>query len=135
MEIDVIRIEDLLKEFKNRCEVVADGGPEDDEDWDVFTYNEGFADGMFLALKMLGVPIGGLETKEGQVMYKCPKCGNEESFEVHINFPMFMIDGDGCVKRNYVTTYDNTDIFECYQCGYTDNGFGFLVNDEDEATA
>ena len=52
-------------------------------------------------------------------MYKCPKCGNEDGFDVFVDSPIWVINKYGDISDTYTHFPDGFNTTMCPDCGYT----------------
>ena len=62
--------------------------------------------------------------------YKCPKCRNSR-FDVYVtNTPIWTVDEDGEICEQHVFRPDETDVWECVNCGYKAKGYEFVIKED-----
>ena len=64
-------------------------------------------------------------------MYKCPKCGNEDGFDVFVDSPIWTIDCDGDIISTHVYSPDDYDSTVCQNCGYVADLRNFELEEND----
>lgn len=63
-------------------------------------------------------------------MYKCPKCGGTR-FSVYVESPIWEVDHNGIIQHEFVYIPDDSDTWECTDCGYKADGCDYLVDDKE----